>query len=204
MNLRFSGLTDSQMVNRFKIIWILVSVIACVYFSFYAFPKALNSDSPEDVTLNFSVIDVVGDQETSTRYFPNRGHWRERYLSGAQEKEYLFVSLCDMIPQYQRPNCDPSDNWISIPISDLGCTSLEDCEVSSLTILAHDREDFLTGVKTLDGSAMPGTADPPFSFENPNSWGVLAPFLMFLLTFFLSIKSGRTVGEFLFKPYLEK
>lgn len=204
MNISLGKLTHERAVAIFTSTWIILSFIACTYFSFVAFPSALNSDGPDDVELHFFSVDPGGDYGGGSWYLPNREPWRSRYISEANHTDFLFISLCDIIPSHQRPNCDSGRNWSRIPISVFGCSSLEQCTNERIDVTAEDREDFLTGLVTLDGRAMLGSEDPVFSFENPSSWGSLAPFLMFLLTLFLSFKSGRLVGEFLFEPYREQ
>lgn len=203
MNLPFQNIGHEKAVSIFTAVWILLSLSACIYFSFVAFPAVLRS-VPEDVELHFFTKDPGGEYGNGLFYLHNKEPYRSKYLSKAIEKEFLFLSRCDLIPQHLRPACDSGRNWSRIPIVDIGCEKLDSCLLDSLVVTPEDAEDFLVGLKSIDGSPLLGVADPPFSFENPSSWGPLAPYLMFLLTVFISFRSGRVVGEFLFEPYREK
>ena len=200
MNIILGKLGYKEAVSYFSYSWIIISISTCIYFSFIAFPAVLIIGAVEKIPLYIEASSGVGDSPKTT-YIPNRPIFKSKVGNRKLLEDFLIISRCDLLTARSSIVCDRSNNWLRIPISEFGCKKLETCDLAYLKPTQSKRTEMLGSIKTIDDQVIPDEEFPSFKLDRPSSWGPLAPFLMFLLTLFLSLKAGRLLGSFLFEPY---
>jgi hypothetical protein len=203
VNLKIWNLEHRQAVNLFTASWLVSSIFLSGFFAFFLFEAIQKGEEKGLVEMHFRSENPGGDFGRGVFYLPNRGIYRQRYLQSAIETDFLFFSKCDVIVRSQRPKCDSDRNWSRIDIGELGCSDIESCAVAYSELSPQVRFMAISRMISTDGTSLTTKDEREFSFENPASWGAVAPYVMFVFSFFLSIKAGRAVGEFLFEPYKE-
>lgn len=201
MNIKFPKVTAEKFVSIYSILWIFLTFSVSIFFSFFMYPTIVEEANSATVFLSFKTKDPGGDYGPGNWYMPNKPLWRQKYMDSSVEKDQLFFSACQLLPLSQKPICDTGRNWRRVSLIELGCGSLEDCERNTHRISGEQRHEELTGMKPTSGTSLSLADVASLSFSEPTTWGKYAGFPIFLILVFLGIKLGRTLGEFLFKPY---
>ncbi len=198
----------SKSIFLFTWIWMFATIIVSAYFSFVLFPKIYDEHNSTIVSIKFKRLESKaqtpgGEKKLEARFTPNEAGWREKYLKSAVERDFLFYNACELLPFSQRPICDSYSNWRKVSLDQVGCKGkkLENCKVEFLRLDAEKRYLQVIGLKPVKGKEFSLADRESISFKEPATWGKSASLPLFLICIFLGTKLGRTLGEFVFKPY---
>jgi hypothetical protein len=195
MNIGFSESHWQRIVALFTWIWLIGSLITSAYFAFWLFPKVYAERRLSTVQLYFLAKDP---SDNSRIYYPNLEVFRKMFHKDLLDKDFLYLSSCDILPLSQRPICDGTDNWKGIPPREVNCIDVVTCSSSTYILSENQRSRYLTGIVPVGGAKISLSDLPPLSLADPIGWGDAARWPIFFFSLFLAVKLGRALAEFLF------
>ena len=202
--------------------WRLIIVIAWLFLdaygswslSFVVYPSILSKIvkiEPPELPLYFST--VVGK---TPYYFPNKKLYRSQYLSSLVDNDHLYHNVCDMVKY-----CTPNGQWIAIPLSlmpsqspfmqNIPCIDVKNCLEEESTMSAMDRLAIYLNQhsEVRSGSISPQVLnqlgqqdikllpeDVQKDIRNPVAWGDSAKYVLFFFFFYLGVKLGKELRDF--------
>ena len=174
------------------------SIIISTYFAFFLFPTIYNSHNDTFVRLYFQIEDKKTD---SYIYHTNSPSFIKKYKDKISDKDFFYISVCQVIPFSQRPNCDISKNWQKISPIHVGCKKVINCNESTYRLHKKEKHLYYADLTPKLGKQFNIKDLDELSMENPISWGISAQWPIFFIALFMALKLGRALGEFIFLPY---
>jgi hypothetical protein len=174
--------------------WVFGSITAASYFAFSLFPSM--TQTVATIYFQTSNKEVV--------YWPNTTSYREQYASHLSDRSHLFVSGCETLPLSPMSDCDKSKNWYPLDLNKLGCTDVTSCTKTEYRIPKTFQIEIFATAKPIPDHKITLKDPNAVSFSDPATWGILGEWPVFFIALFLSVKLGRSAGEFLFTPYEKK
>lgn len=203
MNIGLKLGQSERVIPVFTWVWALGSIVASAYFAFWLFPSVYDARTSAQVELHFQTKNPGKNNPQGTWYFPNRKTYKDTYMSYIDDKTFLYYSACELLPISQRTICDTSRNWKKLDPRDVGCSEVKSCNAYMHRLSEEERYSTITGATPVQGATFNLKDMPSLSLSDPAGWGKSAALPIFFISLFLSLKLGRAMGEFAFKPYNE-
>jgi len=189
----------SNSIRAYTAVWFFVVIIVSWYFAFKLYPAVYREITEKVVILCFQVK-VTENGKQNIYYYPNNQGNKAKHHDYLSDKDNLYFSGCTLLPMAQRSSCENYINWIAVPLKEIRCSNLMECEHDYWSFSESQQRKMIKRLKALTGEPMP-RRDENLKITEPMGWGEAAEWPLFLILIFLGTKFGRTLGEFLFMPY---